>query len=957
MLTKRPLILSFLVLALLFIRVTDSYSSPYDPSIKNTAWVDSINQLSQELLILSPEKSLPYINTALTVADSLGYTKGYFIASINKGGRFWMSGLYDQALKYYYQADAIQHESNSFEQARLYNNIAETYKQLNNYDSADTYYLKALAVSELLAEHQNAAMIYFNRAELYYLKQQRDSALELFHQSLELAEESNNDRARAYSIAALSQIAYDDGDLENAINLGEKALVDRMEQLDQRAIVLSHLNLAKYYFAANELSKAEEALTTAYSLSRELKAFDLIGKALYQTYEYYQSINEFEQATDFLKQYSLLSDSLNDANSLERIASIRSALESELTHAEIQLLREQQERQKQTLRNQISVIISSILIVIALIIILYFNARTLRKEKTHSAELNKLNEMVKMKNAKIEQMNLELDKRLMRTSQMLIDGQKTAKLGSWEYIIDENKANWTEETARQLGMPFSTQSPDMDQVKEKLGETQFERIREAFERSIENKEEQRINVILSDDSTNSTKVFSVNFIPQFKNGKPVRVYGSNHDITERFISERVERQIIQSLLELTKYTSLRSESFEEFIERLLISGSRTMQVDRASFWIYDHSQKSIQCYKLFNKSTEQLESGDILYEKDYPIYFSALREDRTLDANDILTDPRTCEFVSKYAKITRVKAMLDARVSVDEKLIGIVCFERTDKHTTWSLSDQRYVGSLTDIIANAYSSFVNKRLEKEKISLINELVIKNQNLKQFAYLISHNLRGPATKVIGLADLFKISQDKQETTEIIEKIGEAANSLDAVIKDLAMLVNSEDEELKNGSYELIQLDLIIERIKKELNKEIAKQQASISLKIDDNLTWKAHQRSIYKILTELIKNALIFSKNGTKTSIVINIREEDQLIKLTVSDNGLGLDMVKYGHKLFKIYQRFHLDKPGRGLGLYMVKNLVEQLGGQIHFVSDPDIGTQVTVSFPMDSSSKDMLLL
>ncbi|MEM9023391.1 MAG: ATP-binding protein, partial [Bacteroidota bacterium] len=69
------------------------------------------------------------------------------------------------------------------------------------------------------------------------------------------------------------------------------------------------------------------------------------------------------------------------------------------------------------------------------------------------------------------------------------------------------------------------------------------------------------------------------------------------------------------------------------------------------------------------------------------------------------------------------------------------------------------------------------------------------------------------------------------------------------------------------------------------------------------------------------------------------------VRLTVSDNGIGIDLDKHGAKLFGLYQRFHSHIEGKGLGLYIVKSQLEALGGRVEVQSEPDKGTMFHVYF------------
>ena len=78
-------------------------------------------------------------------------------------------------------------------------------------------------------------------------------------------------------------------------------------------------------------------------------------------------------------------------------------------------------------------------------------------------------------------------------------------------------------------------------------------------------------------------------------------------------------------------------------------------------------------------------------------------------------------------------------------------------------------------------------------------------------------------------------------------------------------------------------------------------------------------------------------------IHISTREENDTVCLVVKDNGKGIDMNNYGHKLFELFQRFHLEVDGKGIGLHLVNAIVENNGGHIDIKSQPNKGAEFTV--------------
>jgi signal transduction histidine kinase len=105
--------------------------------------------------------------------------------------------------------------------------------------------------------------------------------------------------------------------------------------------------------------------------------------------------------------------------------------------------------------------------------------------------------------------------------------------------------------------------------------------------------------------------------------------------------------------------------------------------------------------------------------------------------------------------------------------------------------------------------------------------------------------------------------------------------------------------------------------------------------------------IKSILYNLVNNAIKYRSSGKDPLIEIGISKANEQIEIRVQDNGIGIDLVKYGHDIFGLYKRFHPSFEGKGLGLNMTKVQVESLGGSIQIASQPGEGTLFTICLPV----------
>ena len=163
------------------------------------------------------------------------------------------------------------------------------------------------------------------------------------------------------------------------------------------------------------------------------------------------------------------------------------------------------------------------------------------------------------------------------------------------------------------------------------------------------------------------------------------------------------------LMELTKINALEPEAyFQKLTERACLG----MEVERASIWLLQEGEMSMQCQDLFILSSGIHETGEIIHAHIYPRYFLALDEHRSIIAPDARSDPRTSEFFENYQKPLNIYSFLDTPVRSEGKLAGVVCFEAVGKQRDWTEDDQDFATSISEILATQLQIYQRKQAEK-----------------------------------------------------------------------------------------------------------------------------------------------------------------------------------------------------------------------------------------------------
>ncbi|RAI98657.1 PAS domain S-box-containing protein [Chitinophaga skermanii] len=233
----------------------------------------------------------------------------------------------------------------------------------------------------------------------------------------------------------------------------------------------------------------------------------------------------------------------------------------------------------------------------------------------------------------------------------------------------------------------------------------------------------------------------------------------------------------------------------------------------------------------------------------------------------------------------------------------------------------------------------NYALEQAGIELHEKMI----QLSEFSQIVAHNLRGVAGNISTLVSFLRDANSDEERNNFIAYLEQSSAAL---MDTLANLMKLLEVKLKNEHVVKENCDVkeIVDKCCVQLQQEINKNRATIDIDIQvpTILFSKIYLESI---CYNLISNALKYAQPGVPPVIKIATYKQQGEIFLSVSDNGLGIDLEKHGQHIFKLNKVFHKGKNSNGWGLFIVKNQVEAMGGHISIESQPGIGTTFTVQF------------
>ena len=236
-----------------------------------------------------------------------------------------------------------------------------------------------------------------------------------------------------------------------------------------------------------------------------------------------------------------------------------------------------------------------------------------------------------------------------------------------------------------------------------------------------------------------------------------------------------------------------------------------------------------------------------------------------------------------------------------------------------------------------------KKSEEQLKAQNIELEKVNHELDQFVYSASHNLRAPLLSVKGVLGL--IEDDEMEAParqRFIDEIYKSIQRLDATIKDII-------DYSKNARLELLPTPINLEQLVRNTHEDLKFYEGTtVSLEIITRMTstFYSDERRLNSIVHNIMSNSVKYS-DPSKEHCVMNVEIEvnRETCKLIFTDNGMGIS-AENQHRVFDMFYRATTERSGSGLGLYIVKEMTERIGGSIQLQSELGTGTTLKIMLP-----------
>lgn len=376
-------------------------------------------------------------------------------------------------------------------------------------------------------------------------------------------------------------------------------------------------------------------------------------------------------------------------------------------------------------------------------------------------------------------------------------------------------------------------------------------------------------------------------------------------------------------------TALMKRYPEDTIKKYFIKGKNNPKDVEDMIWVFD----KVFRHNLADKALQAWTSADTLLERLLEIHLAT-------DHNIELTADQT-------ASLIRNLAATSAALSEKEAIFSEILNQLSRRLKKFLLLTDIVLGLLLVSVISRYISTYLKRIKESEANIRKSIEIieyQNQRLRNFAYIVSHNIRSYAASMLTGAYLYDESVTDAERTEVIGDIRNASLRFSDTIDNLEKIIseNATSESLK----EKIGPRMYIEKCVDFLWHEISMHNGKVINNVPADLRINFNPAYMESIMLNLISNGIKYRFKDRPPVITIDVTETEKSLSFHVQDNGMGINLQANGGKLFGMYQTFNENADARGLGLFITKYQVNAMGGDITVESTPGEGTIFTIRMP-----------
>ena len=232
----------------------------------------------------------------------------------------------------------------------------------------------------------------------------------------------------------------------------------------------------------------------------------------------------------------------------------------------------------------------------------------------------------------------------------------------------------------------------------------------------------------------------------------------------------------------------------------------------------------------------------------------------------------------------------------------------------------------------------------KKVKSQDDLYRQNKDMQQFTYIVPHNLRAPLANALGLVDLLDTAP--RESTDYPVTLGNLKTSVEqlgAVLRDINTILSIRDQQ-DMAQPELVPLADMVHQASINLQEPLREVGGVLSINVPADLRVRANRAYLYSIFFNLLSDAVKYRAETRPLHAVVSATTlAAGGVEIVVADNGSSFDLKRAGVDVFRLYQRFHVEATGGGIGLYLVKPHIEAMDGTIEVDSAVNVGTRFVI--------------
>lgn len=190
---------------------------------------------------------------------------------------------------------------------------------------------------------------------------------------------------------------------------------------------------------------------------------------------------------------------------------------------------------------------------------------------------------------------------------------------------------------------------------------------------------------------------------------------------KRLHREQRLKRYNEALSLLSQSNVLEKSGLQVALRYITEVAAQALDLERVSIWLYNQDKTKIVCQDLFERGMNEHSEGTELSATDFPGYFAALGEDKTIAAHDAMNDSRTTEFADSYLLPLGIVSMLDAPISILGKVVGVVCNEQVETPRHWSAEEEAFAGSIANFVAMVIESAERQKARRSMDRLVEIL--------------------------------------------------------------------------------------------------------------------------------------------------------------------------------------------------------------------------------------------